>query len=396
MRALAAVTSGLIGQPMFQLMEVAQELERCGEDVLHFEIGDLDFASPAAAITAVKGALDAGETGYADSRGLYELRETIADRTERALGFRPSLAQILVCPANAVVDFAVRCVADPGEEVVIPDPCFPTYRAVLSYNGVVGRAVRLDDSAGFRVSSDRLRAALSPLTRLIIINSPSNPTGGCLDARTVREIAQIANEHDCFLLSDEVYASLIYNGEHHSPTVYDQCEERTILLGSLSKSHAMAGWRLGYAIGPEVLIEKMGLLQQTILSCLPPFTQRGGIVALEQSEAVTERIAPVLRDRRDALVSGLRTLPGLDCSMPKGGFYAFARLTHPEMSDVEYAEKLLAEEAVCLVPGSHFGPGGTGFVRLSFSATSLSKIDEALGRMQQFHGRHFAATEMVA
>ncbi|MEZ5077263.1 MAG: aminotransferase class I/II-fold pyridoxal phosphate-dependent enzyme [Solirubrobacterales bacterium] len=386
---MATMTDGLLGQPMFQLMQVADEMARNGRDVLHFEIGDLDFGSPPVAVDAAKLALDAGETGYADSRGLREMREAVAARVEATLGFRPALGQILVSPANAVIDYVVRCVADPGEEVVIPDPCFPTYLAVLSYTGVRGRAVQLDFDAGFDMHPDRVAAAITDATKLIVLNSPSNPTGGCLTKESVREIARLAAARDCLLLSDEVYASLSYDRPHYSPAGIDRCRERTIVLGSLSKSMAMAGWRLGYAIGPEPLIEKMSLLQETILSCLPPFIQRGGVAALTSSDAVTERILPPLRRRRDRLVAGLAALPGVECAVPNGAFYAFPRIDHPTLNDVEYALRLLSEEAICVVPGSHFGPGGAGFVRFSYSAAPLENIEAALERLGRFHTRHF-------
>ncbi len=393
---MATITEGLLGQPMFQLMSDADALAREGRDVLHFEIGDLDFASPAGAVDAAKRALDAGETGYADSRGLREMRAAVAAHTERTLGFRPSLSQIVVCPANAAIDFVIRCAANPGEEVVIPDPCFPTYRAVLSYTGVRGRTAQLDPATGFEQSAERVAAAITPATRLIVVNSPSNPTGGCLGAGSVRAIADLAEAHDCLLLSDEVYASLTYDRDHHSPAVFDRCRERTVLLGSLSKSHAMAGWRLGYLVGPEPLIEKVSLMVETILSCLPPFAQRGGVAALAQSGAVRGSILPELRRRRDRLVHGLRALAGIECRTPEGGFYAFPQIDHPSLDDAAYASLLLHEEAVCVVPGSHFGPGGRGFVRLSYSAAPLARIEAALERLGRFHARHFGQAERSA
>src|SRR6187549_77378 len=396
MAVLATFADRLMGQPLFQLMQEADELSLDGTDVVHYEIGGLDFNSPAAAVSAAKLALDAGETGYTDSRGLREFREAIADHTERTLGFRPSLPQILVCPANAVVEFLVRCVADHGDEVIIPDPSFPTYRAVLSHTAVVTRTVKLEEQTGFDMEPEKVRAMLNSRTRLIIVNSPGNPTGSCLSEEAVTEITRAAQQHNCLLLSDEVYAGMSYEIPHHSPAQHDQCRERTVVLGSLSKSHAMAGWRLGYAIGPEPVIEKMGLLLQTTLLCLPPFAQRGGIAALAQGDRISRELMPQLRERRDRLVHGLQRLPGLECRVPDGAFFAFPRVVSTTMDDVSYARRLLAEEAVCVVPGSHFGAAGSGFVRFSYSAAPITRIDAALERLERFHAKHFEGAKVPA
>lgn len=389
MRPLARLTDGLVGQPLFQLMQDADDLARGGRDVLHFELGGLDCPPPPAAVGATKAALDASETGYGDSRGLLEFREAIARHVKRELGFRPSLGQILACPANAAVEFLVRCVANPGDEVIIPDPCFPTYPAVLSYLDIASRSVELGRNSGFDMDPMDLARQITSATRLIITNSPSNPTGACLSAKSVAGIAVIAEENDCLLLSDEVYAAVAYDGQHHSPGVIDSCLERTVILGSMSKSHAMAGWRLGFLVGPEAIIEKVGLLLQSVLLCLPTFTQQGGAAALAEGDRFARQIRPILRKRRDRLVRGLNDLAGLECGTPEGGFFAFPHLSEEWTDDVTYARQLLEEEAVCAVPGSYFGAAGAGFLRFSYAASPLSVIDRALERLHRFHTKHF-------
>lgn len=391
MQALARMTERLIGQPMFQLLARAQSMERRGSKVMHFEIGDLGFSSPATAVAQAYRALERGETGYTSSIGLFELREAIARYVESTHGFTPSLDQVLVAPANAAIDFTVRCIANPGDEVILPDPGFPTYAAVLACADVTPVPVTLRPEAGFRLRAADIREKITPRTRLIIINTPHNPTGACIEREDLTAIARLAEEHDLFLLSDEVYARLTFGASHHSLGVADGCRRRTVVIGSLSKSHAMAGWRLGYVVAPPRVIEKMDLLLQTVLSCLPAFTQRGGIAALADAQAFVPALVAELRTRRDRLVAGLNRIPGIECGSPDGAFYLFPRISLPDLSIDEYAEQLLTEEEVCLLPGHYFGAAGHGFVRLSFARAGEEIIAEMLSRLERFHRRRWSA-----
>ncbi|OAB55249.1 hypothetical protein AY600_08780 [Phormidium willei BDU 130791] len=385
---LSRTANDLVGQPMFRLLAEAQQMERNGRSVMRFEIGDLTgFQSPAGAVAATKASLDGGETNYTDSRGLLELREAIVDYAYETHGVSVDLDQILITPANATVEWVVRCVAEPGQEAIIPDPGFPTYSSVLSCAGVLSVPLRLRPEKGFRMQAADIRRKITSRTRLIVVNTPHNPTGACLDAEDARAIAELAAEYDLFLLCDEVYARLRYHGQHESPARFDFCRERSVILGSLSKSHAMAGWRLGYAIAPPKLAEKMSLLLQTVLSCLPAFIQRGGVQAIASTAEVEEELLPMLRLRRDRLVHGLNALPGLSCGWPDGAFYLFARLDIPGVDDEMYARRLLQEEGVCLLPGSYFGVGGRGHVRLAYAGADDATIDEALVRMKRFNER---------
>jgi aspartate/methionine/tyrosine aminotransferase len=228
-----------------------------------------------------------------------------------------------------------------------------------------------------------VRNRITDRTRLIIINTPQNPTGAVMTEQEVLEIASIAQEHDLYLLSDEVYAKIVYDKVHHSPSVTDHCKDRTIILNSLSKTYAMSGWRLGYAIGPERLIKKMGLLLQTIVSCQPAFLQYGGMNALLNSKSFLHDKVQILKKRRDVLVEGLNTLPGVSCTTPSGAFYAFANVMNTGMSGYEFAYKMLSDAGVCVSHGSCFGAFGEGYIRFCYASTPVDVIEQALDRMRK-------------
>ncbi|PIR88204.1 MAG: aspartate aminotransferase, partial [Candidatus Harrisonbacteria bacterium CG10_big_fil_rev_8_21_14_0_10_45_28] len=281
MKPLSKITDSLIGQPMFKLLAKLQSKERAGEKIYHFEIGDSDFPAHPHVIAAVKKALDEDKTHYIDSTGLPEFKEAISQNIKQRLGFSPSFKQIVVMPSNAIIDFVIRCVADPGDEIIYPDPGFSTYIAVTNYTGVKKVGVPLKESNGFHIEPEEIEKRITDKTKLIILNSPSNPTGAVLDKEAILKIALIAKKHNLYLLSDEIYSKVIYDGKkHYSPSESDQCQERTIILDGFAKGYSMPGFRLGYAIGPEPVMEKIGLLFQTIFSCFPPFIQYGGISAL--------------------------------------------------------------------------------------------------------------------
>ena len=380
---LAAAASQIGGQPMFKLLERAQQLERAGRSILHFEIGDPDFDTPTHIVDAAVEALRAGRTHYVSSVGIPELREAICEATRRDLGFRPTARQVMMIPANAVIYFALRCVVNPGDDVLVPDPGFSTYYSAIAFVGANPVRVPLRERNGFRMAPEDVRRCVTPQTRLIIINSPHNPTGAVMTKDEVLAVGALAKEQNAFLLTDEVYRKVSYGeGIPPSPSVLDRCVERTIILNSFSKSHAMAGWRLGYAIGPERVIDKMGLLLQTILSCLPPFIQQAGLAALrEESEGTVRAMVEELRRRRQAIVDGLNQLPGVTCPMPGGAFYVFPNIEGTGRTDKEFSEEMLEEAGVALLPGSDFAPAGQGHARLCYT-TSLETIREGLSRMR--------------
>ncbi|WP_321429461.1 pyridoxal phosphate-dependent aminotransferase [uncultured Methanolobus sp.] len=373
------------GQPMFKVLQKVQKREEKGENIIHFEIGDPDFNTPNNIIEAVYRSMKDGFTHYTDSMGMPKFREVVSKATLRSRGFAPSLDQILVTPgANIIIYLAVKCLANPGDEVIVPDPGFPTYYSVLKFCDVVPVRIPLREENKFRMDPDDVRKAITPKTKLIIINSPNNPTGSVMKAGEMDEIFNIAKENDIYLLSDEIYSRMMYDTEErfHSPSMNDACLETTIVANGFSKAFAMTGWRLGVAIGPEDIIEKMGLLVQTLISCTPPFIQHAGIAAIEGEQSEVELMMDEYKARRDFLVAGLNKLPGITCLKNEGAFYVFPNITGTGMNSEEFADFMLKNAKVALLPGTNFGHFGEGYVRLSY-ATSLENIEKGLKRMNE-------------
>ena len=381
MFTLSTAAQKLVGQPMFAFLSEVKALERAGKNIIHFEIGDPHFDSPKKAVSAAQKSLAAGETHYAPSRGLWELREAVVRYVKKEWGFAPTIEQTLISPANAIIDFAIRTVANPKDEVLYPDPGFPTYAAVCSYAGVCGVGVPLFARDNFRMSPAEVEKRITPRTRLIILNSPHNPTGAVIPVSDLKAFYRLAEKHDLYLLSDEVYRKLS-DAPVPSITAYDPCRARTILLYSFSKAYAMSGWRLGFAVAPEAVAEKIGLMLETILSCLSVFTQRGAISALEKGGAGIARRWKELQKRRDALVAGLNTLPGVHCTTPDAAFYAFANIRGTGLSSISFRNRMLQDAGVSLLDGTAFGAQGEGFVRLSFASATVPLIQKAVKKMR--------------
>ena len=367
MKQLADITKGLIGQPMFKLLVKAEELEKAGHRIFHFEIGDSDFRAHQHIIEATKQALDNDQTHYVDSMGIIELREAVCDYVEETLGFRPDIEQVLIMPANGIIDFVMRCVANRGEEVIYPDPGFSTYIAVTNYTGIKKVGVPLREENAFHIETEEIRKGITDKTRLIIINSPQNPTGAVLTEKETEDIALLAEEKDLYLLSDEIYSKVIYDRVHHSPSFIDKCLERTIILNGFAKNYSMPGWRLGYAIGPKEVIKKMGILFQTIYSCTPAFIQYGGISALRGNQEVIEGRIRQYKKLRDLTVEKLNEIPGVSCLIPEGACYVFPNIKGTGMSSIEFANFVLENAGVALLPGTCFGKYGKGYVRLCYT-----------------------------
>ncbi len=386
MKKLSAAAYTIEGQPMFKLLGQIQEMEKAGRSIIHFEIGDPDFSTPSNIVAAACRSLQGGETHYTSSMGMREFRESACYATEASRGFRPTLSQVLVTPgANIIIYYAVRCLVDPGEEVIVPDPCFPTYLSVIRFCGAKAVKVPLREENEFRLSPEDIQKRITPKTRLIIMNSPQNPTGAVMTRKEIDKVYSIAREHDVYLLSDEIYARMVYEDSprFYSPSVHDSCKERVIITNGFSKAFAMTGWRLGCAIGPEDVIDKMGLLLQTTSSCVAPFIQRAGIEAIKGSQDDVRAMMAEYRSRRDILVDGLNGLPGVTCLKPGGAFYLFPNITGTGMSDEQFAKVMLEEAGVGLLPGSNFGENGSGHVRLCY-AVSREQISEGVDRMKKY------------
>ena len=367
MKQLSKITDGLIGQPMFKLLTKVNALEKTGKRIFHFEIGDTDFRAYQHIIEATKKALDDDKTHYVDSMGIPELREAVCDYTKDSLGFKPDINQVLIMPSNSIIDFVMRCVANPGDEVIYPDPGFSTYIAVTNYTGIRKVGVPLREENGFRMEAEEIRKRITDKTRLIIINSPHNPTGAVMNKEEIEEIALIAKENDVYLLSDEIYSRVIYDKIHYSPSFADKCLERTIILNGFAKNYSMPGWRLGYAIGPVDVIRKMGILFQTIYSCAPPFVQYAGIGALKGDQDVIEERIRQYKKLRDLIVRKLNEIPGIACSVPDGACYVFPNIKGTGMSSAEFADFVLEKAGVALLPGTCFGEYGESYVRLCYT-----------------------------
>jgi len=389
MKRISKAARALTGQPMFHILVKANELEQQGRKILHFELGDPNFDAPENVREAVCDALAKGHTHYANPQGLEEFRIAVADVTENSRKFRPSLDQILICPgANSGIFYAIGCTVNYGqdEEVIIPEPCFPTYISSINFLGARAVKVPLKEENEFRLNPEDVEAAITEKTRLIIINSPHNPTGSLMQEDEIRRIYDIAEKYDVYLLSDEVYARMIYhdaNTHFSSPSKYDRCQERTIVANGFSKSYAMPGFRLGVAIGPPDLIDRMSLLLETSVSCVSPFIQRAGIEALKGDQKPIDDMMNEFRERRDLIVAGFNSLPGVRCLKPKGAFYAFPNIRDTGFTDRQFFDYMIEQAGVACCPGSIFGDNCEDYVRFSYAFSNKAEITEAIKRMSQ-------------
>ncbi len=374
----------LEGQPMFKVLAKVQELERQGIDFVHFEIGDPDFDTPANIKCAAIDSINKSETHYTSSYGLYDFRELISETTSKSRGFRPSVEQVLVTPgANILIYYAVSCLVNSGDEIIVPDPGFPTYYSVINFCGAVPVRVPLREENSFRMNPDDIRKSITKKTRMIIINSPQNPTGALMTQKEINEVAEIAEEFDLYLYSDEIYVRMIFDDNigFKSPGSFDSCKKRTIVANGFSKAFAMTGWRLGVAIAPEDVIDKMALLLQTTSSCVSPFIQRAGIEAIIGDQSDARKMMQEYKKRRDIMVEGLNKIKGISCLKPGGTFYVFPNIKKTGLSSEEFADIMIEKARVALLPGSNFGNFGQGYVRLS-CATSEERIIEGLKRIK--------------
>lgn len=383
MRPFSKLTEGLVGQPMLEILKTVTAMEAAGRKVYRFEVGDSDFDAHPHIIEATKAALDAGHTRYVNSMGIDPLRRSIQGYIEQGWGFRPDLDQIVVMPSNGIIDFVVRCLVDPGEEVIFPDPGFPSYYAVTNYLGFRDVRVPVYESNGFRLNPDDLEAKITDRTKLIIVNTPQNPTGAVMTREEARRIGEIAEKHDLWLLSDEMYSENLYEGlRHYSPSMVDRCRERTIILHGFSKGFSMSGWRLGYAVGPAALIGKMGMMFQTIYSCVPPFIQFAGVSALDGDRTLLRERMSYYQHLRDVMVGALNDIPGISCPAPAGSIYAFPNIRGTGLSSQDFARTVLDKAGVATVPGTCFGPNGEGYVRFCYLREE-SILREACKLMKQ-------------
>lgn len=385
MKTLSKASQQIDGQPMFKYLERARKLEAEGRSMIHMEIGDPDFSTPSNITMAAVKALTEGKTHYTSSWGDTEFREEIRLATYKSRGFMPDMNQVLVLPgANVGIFYAVFCLCDPGTEVLVPDPGFATYYSCIKMCGAVDVHVPLREEHGFRMQADDVRALITDKTRLLILNSPNNPTGAVMTREELKAIYDLCVEKDIYLYSDEIYSRMIYDDyDFSSPSQYDQCKSHVILSNGFSKAFAMTGWRLGALIGPPEVMERMFMLLQTTSSCVSSFVQSAGTEAIRGSQDAVYSMMAQYKKRRDMLVKGLNEIKGFSCQNPGGAFYVFPNITGTGLTDVEVCERMIDEIGVVAVPGSCFGQHGIGHIRLCY-ATDQSSIMAAINRIKQW------------
>ena len=368
----------------FEVLAKAKALEAEGKRIIHLEIGEPDFDTPQNIKEAAVRALNEGYTHYTPSAGLMQARETVAQYISRTRGIEVSPSEVVITPgAKPVMFFAILALIDAGDEVIYPNPAYPIYESVVNFVGGKPVPIHLREENDFRLDPDELRAAVTPRTRMIIINSPHNPTGGILTKEDLEAIAAMAQEHDLWVLSDEIYSRIIYSGEHMSIASLPGMKRRTILLDGFSKTYAMTGWRLGYGVMEEGLAVQLARLMTNCNSCTAAFTQVAGIEGLIGPQEEVERMVEEFRRRREVIVEGLNSIPGMSCRSPQGAFYAFPNITGIGWSCKKLADSLLQEAGVAVLPGTSFGIYGDGYLRLSY-ANSVDNIREGLERIRGF------------
>ena len=365
----------------FEVLVKARALEAQGRDVVHLEIGEPDFDTPKHVIEAGKTALDQGYTHYGPSAGLPELREAIAQDIAQSRNIPVSPEQVVVTPgAKPIMFYVVLALAQEGDEVIYPNPGFPIYESVIRFVGARPVPIPLREERAFSLDVDELRDLVTDRTRLIIINSPQNPTGGILPPEDLEAIAQVAVQHGIPVLTDEIYSRMIYDGAFHSITAYEGMQDLAIILDGFSKTYAMTGWRLGYGVMPQELAEHVTKLMVNSNSCTATFAQRAGLAALQGPQDEVDAMIAEFRRRRDMFIAGLNDIPGISCAMPQGAFYAFPNVTAVSRSSKEVADYLMQEGGVACLAGQDFGEYGEGYLRFSY-ANSFDNLNKALERI---------------
>lgn len=378
---VAERVSNLGAESAFEVLARARALEAKGRSVVHLEIGEPDFPTPSHIVRAAHEALDAGYTHYGPGPGLPELREAVSRYLSRSRGIHVEPQRVIVTPGGKpIMFFAILALVSPGDEVILPDPGFPIYESMVRFAGGTAVSMPLHKERGYRFDPAEFRSLLTDRTRLVIINSPHNPTGGVLTAEDLTVIADAARDRDLLVLSDEIYSRILYEGGHRSIATLPGMLDRTIVLDGWSKTWAMTGWRLGFGVFPRELVPHIERLISNSVSCTASFSQRAAIAALDGPQDDVTRMVDEFRRRRDVIVAGLNQLPGIRCLTPEGAFYVFPNIAETGYSSRELADRLLDEAGVATLSGTAFGPLGKGYLRLSY-ANSVENIQIALDRM---------------
>jgi aspartate/methionine/tyrosine aminotransferase len=384
---LAERMSRLGTETAFEVLNKARALERQGKKIIHLEIGEPDFDTPKNIVEAGVEALRQGWTHYGPSAGLPELRHAIAEEVGRSRGVKISDDEVVVVPGGKpIIFFVLLALADAEDEVIYPNPGFPIYESMIEYAGARAVPIRLREEKDFGFDVDEMAGLITERTRLIILNSPHNPTGGVLPERDIRDIADAIGERNILVLSDEIYSRLIFDGKHYSIMSVPGFKERTILLDGFSKTYAMTGWRMGYGVMRSDLATHITRLMTNSNSCTASFTQIAGIEAIRGDQSSVERMRKEFQARRDVFVAGLNRIKGFSCRMPKGAFYVFPNITKTGWKSKKLADALLEQAGVACLSGTAFGDFGEGYLRFSV-ANSLENLNLALEWIEQWTKR---------
>ncbi len=381
---LAARMSRIGVETAFEVLARARALETEGASIIHLEIGEPDFSTPGNIVEAAKRALDEGWTHYGPTQGLPELREAIAAEVSATRGIRVGAEHVSVVPGGKpILFFPMMALIEEGDEVIYPNPAFPIYESMINFLGAKPMPVPLVEDRGFSFDLDVFRDKLNDRTRMVILNSPQNPTGGLIPPDDIRAIADMVRDRDLMVLSDEIYSRIWYEEAPASIASMPGMLEKTILLDGFSKTYAMTGWRIGYGVMPEWLVDAVSKLMVNSNSCTASFTQRAALAALTGPQQAAQEMVTEFKRRRDAFCAGLNTLPGFRCAIPRGAFYAFPNITGTGMKSKELADALLEEAGVAALSGTAFGVYGEGYLRLSY-ANSYENLMEAVERIRGF------------
>ena len=383
MKRIASRVSQLHGEGALAVYSRAKELERQGRSIIHLELGEPDFHPAAPVVDALRSAVAAGRDRYCSTRGLPALAEAIADYLKRTRGVAATGEQVLVAPGcKMALSLAMMALVEPGDEVLLPDPSFPIYPSFTRGLGATPVAFGLEEKNKFQPDVDEIARKVTPRTTMLIFNSPNNPTGTVFSDAAMEKLAVLARKHDLWVLSDEIYARILFSGEYHSIWSLPGMADRTVIIDGFSKSFAMTGWRLGYAVAPVEVIDAMDLLVLNTFTCAAEFTQVAAIEALRDSTSAVEAMVLEYLKRRDQFVTGLNHIPGFRCQAPDGAFYAWVNIEDTGLSAEEVQRLLLEEAGVAGIAGAAFGPGGKNYLRFSL-ASARRLLEEALERIQR-------------
>ncbi len=381
---LAGRMNRILVETAFEVLVKARKLEAQGKSIIHLQIGEPDFDTPKHVREAAKQALDEGWTHYGPTQGLPELREAVAAYVSRTRGIQVGAQHVSIVPGGKpIIFFPMMALLEEGDEVIYPNPGFPIYESMIAYHGAVPVAMPLVEERGFSFDLDQFESKLSSKTKMVVLNSPQNPTGGVIPPADIKALGEMLRNRDIIVMSDEIYSRICYGDEPVSIAAEPGMLEKTIILDGFSKIYAMTGWRLGYGVMPEWLVGAVNKLMVNSNSCTASFTQRAGIAALNGPQDDAVAMVAEFRRRRDAFVAGLNTLPGFRCALPEGAFYAFPNVTGTGIPSAVLAERLLNEAGVACLDGAAFGKFGEGYLRFSY-ANSLENLLEAVERIRKF------------